>query len=452
LIQALQGPAYERLKDQLIAATGLAFYADRNELLAGAIGARLTYLGLRDCSSYAGLLSDGKRGRDEMETLTAQLTIGETYFFRDEEFYSALREIVLPDILERRQSSKRLRIWSAGCAAGAEPYSLAIILMDEMAARIAGWQVDIYATDLSKDSLTRAAAGKFRAAALRSTSDRVKRECFSKEGLIWTIHPRYKRWISFHHMNLVGSGFSTAFSGGLHFDLILCRNVMIYFAPEVIHRLIGRFHESLEDWGWLVVGSSEYGLDNYKAYRTVNAPGARLYQKAIVRPPSETVETRRPAAPTQRLAAKAGRQPAGTDPLVSQCPEDMDGLRTLADRGDWQGAADYGQRLLAQDRLNPALHFYRALIFENLGTADEPERSLRQAIYLDRNFALAHYHLGLALKKHGEIRAAARSFGNVLKVLAGTAADQAIVTAGSGVTATVLKELARMHMAGSSRA
>ncbi len=113
----------------------------------------------------------------------------------------------------------------------------------------------------------------------------------------------------------------------------------------------------------------------------------------------------------------------------------MEGLRQLADRGDWQGAAEYGQRLLTQDRLNPEIHFYQALIFENLGIADEAERSLRQAIYLDRNFALAHYHLGLALKRDRQMRAAARSFGNVLKVLAGMP-DDAIVTAGPGVTAT----------------
>lgn len=450
-MQVLSDPAYERLKDQLIAATGLAFYADRNELLAGAIGARLSYLELPGCASYASFLADGRRGRDEMDALTAQLTIGETYFFRDEEFYAALREIVFPDILERKQSLKRLRIWSAGCATGAEPYSVAILLMDEMAAQVAGWQVEIYATDMNKGCLARAAEGKFRPAALRSTSEMVKHACFSNDGRTWTIHSRYKRWVSFHHMNLVENGFSTAFTGGSRFDLILCRNVMIYFAPEVIHRLIGRFHESLEDWGWLVVGSSEYGLDNYKAYRTVNAPGARLYQKAPISQRRLGAAPEPPPA-AHRPAAGPLTQPQALPRLpVWQCPEDMDGLRALADRGEWQGAAEYGQRLLAQDGLNPAVHFYRALIFDNLGIADEPERSLRQAIYLDRNFALAHYHLGVALKKHGETRAAARSFRNVLKVLAG-AADQTLVAGGPGVTVTALKELARMHMAGSSGA
>jgi chemotaxis protein methyltransferase CheR len=123
----------------------------------------------------------------------------------------------------------------------------------------------------------------------------------------------------------------------------------------------------------------------------------------------------------------------------------MNGFRRLADNGDWQGAVEYGQKLLTQDRLNPAIHFYQALIFENLGIPDESERSLRQAIYLDRNFAMAHYHLGLALKRNRKTREAARSFGNALRVLA-SAPEDGTVTAGSGISVAFLKELAKMHL------
>ena len=126
-------------------------------------------------------------------------------------------------------------------------------------------------------------------------------------------------------------------------------------------------------------------------------------------------------------------------------PADIQGLRLLADSGDWRSAAEYGERLLTQDRLDPAIHFYQGLILENLGIVNESERSLRQAIYLDRKFALAHYHLGLVLKRDRQMAAAARSFGNVLKVLTGMP-DDAIVTGGSGVTVTGLKELAKMHL------
>ncbi len=434
-------PAYGRLKDHLIASTGLAFYADRDILLTELIAERLSDLGLRDCSSYAEFLAAGEKGSAEMDVLISQLTIGETYFFRDEAQFAAIRDIILPDILERNRLSRQLRIWSAGCATGAEPYSLAILLARELADKIDGWQVAIYATDLNRSYLTQAAEGKFQAWALRSTSDEVKRQCFSNAGLIWTIHPRYKQWVSFHYMNLAGSEFSTPLAAGSYFDLILCRNVMIYFAPEVTRRLIGHFHQSLEDEGWLVVGASECDLENYKAFRTVNATGASLYQKKALpggwmevaaEPPRPLAAPRPPAEPLAKPPGEPGRA-------------DMEGLRQLTDRGDWQAAAEYGQRLLAQERLNPAIHFHQALVFENLGIIDESERSLRQAIYLDRKFAMAHYHLGLALKRDRKIRAAARSFGNVLKVLAGMP-DDAIVAAGPGITVTELMELTKMHL------
>jgi chemotaxis protein methyltransferase CheR len=445
-----QDPGYGQLKDQLIESTGLAFYADRDEPLTALVAERLAVLGLRNCSSYAEFLAYGETGCAEMDVLIAHLTIGETYFFRDEEQFAAIRDVILPDILARKRCSKQLMIWSAGCATGAEPYSLAILLSRGLGHQMAGWQIAIHATDLNRSFLFQAAQGKFRAGALRSTPDAVKRECFLKEGLVWAIHPRFKEWILFHQMNLMDSEFSTSFPPGTHFDLILCRNVMIYFSREVNGRLIGQFHQSLGDGGWLVVGAAESNMDNLKIFRGVNAAGARLFQKTPL--PSGPSEAASEAAPepeskiSPAAPAPSREFPAGPPQVV---PADLDGLRQLADHGDWQGAADYGKRLLSQNGLNAEVHFYHALIFEKLGIANEPELSLRHAIYLDRKFALAHYHLGLALKRGGQTAAAERSFGNVVKVLAGLP-DLAIVTAGPGVTVTGLKELAKMHLGISS--
>jgi chemotaxis protein methyltransferase CheR len=411
--------------------TGLAFYNDRDEVLAKLIAGRLSNLGLPNCASYSRFLTD-KTGAAEMEVLISKLTIGETYFFRDEEQFTALRDLVLPDILRRNRSTRQLRIWSAGCATGAEPYSLAILLMREMACEIAGWQVEIHGTDLNQTYLARAAAGEFRAWALRSTPDAVKRECFRKQGLVWTIHPQFKRWVSFHQMNLVESRLSMPFSMGQHFDLILCRNVMIYFKPEVSRRLIGHFHQALNEEGWLVVGATEHNLVDQSSFSPVRTAGAKVYQKT--------------AAPVAK-AGMAREQESAHTPIAEAEPRlpDMDALRLLADRGDWENAAEYSRKLLKEDKLNPETHFYQALILQNIGIADEPERSLRQAIYLDRNFAIAHYHLGLTLKRDGQTLAAARSFGNVLKVLVGVH-DESNMAAAPGVTAVGLRGLAQMQL------
>ncbi len=329
----------------------------------------------------------------------------------------------------------RIRIWSAGCASGAEPYSLAILLERELGERTADWKIAIHATDLSRSHLERAAAGKFHQWALRSTSAATQLECFSHEADTWTIHPRYQRWVSFHQMNLAAGKLSTPWPADTRFDLILCRNVMIYFAPRVNRRLVGQFYYALEQGGWLVVGATECNIDTYQAFCTVDAPGARLYQK-----PAAFSDT--PVAQPEKLPTPPALSPQ--PPIAHQKPADVAGLLALADCGDWGTAAVYAEQLLLHDRLNPAIHFYRALILENLGSVPEAERSLRQAIYLDRGFALAHYHLGLALKRARKAHAAARSFGNVLQLLEGVA-DDAIVAAGAGVTAARLRELAQMQ-------
>ncbi len=435
-----QDPAFRQLKRELIESTGLAFYAERDSLLTEVVKARLTNLGLRDCSAYTRFLTEGEEGGAEMELLIGQLTIGETYFFRDQEQFAAIRDIILPDILENKRSSKELRIWSAGCSTGAEPYSLAILLADEMARQIAGWKVSIYASDLNRSFLAQAAAGKYRAWALRATSEKVKSECFSNQGLLWTLHPRYREWVSFHHVNLAGEQKATPWPTGTHIDLILCRNVMIYFAPEGARRLIGRLHEFLEEGGWLLVGGAESNIENYKAFRSVKADGARLFQKVAAPSP------RREAAPEHpQVACVTTPGPPAEASTILRAQHDAEGLREIADRGDWQGAAQYGERLLERDRLNPAVHFYQALIFENLGILNEAARFLRQAIYLDRKFALAHYHMGLALERDRHARAASRSFENVLRVL-GDMPNDAAVRAGPGITVAALRDLARTRL------
>jgi chemotaxis protein methyltransferase CheR len=275
-----EDPNYSRLKDYLIASTGLAYYRDRDQYMAELIGRRLSKLGLDDCASYSQRLSDGKEGRDELDALIADLTIGETYFFRDREQFDAIRDVIIPEILDRKQSNKRLRIWSAGCANGAEPYSLAILLARELGHLLDGWDVSIFATDINRQSLAEAQAGRFQEWALRCTSAAVKRECFSTQGRVWAIHREYKEWTTFGHMNLVASEFPSPLHPVSPFDLILCRYVMIYFAPEVIRRLVRQFHESLTDGGWFVAGAAEHNMETFSCFNTVGAPGATVYRKS----------------------------------------------------------------------------------------------------------------------------------------------------------------------------
>jgi len=450
-VQAVvEDPQFNRLKALVIEATGMAFYTDKNEELARIIQSRLSETGIGDCAAYIDHL-----GGDEMDLLVAELTIGETYFFRHKEQFDAFRDVILPGLLERNQDTRRLRIWSAGCATGPEPYSLAILLKREFGPRLAGWQVSIVATDINQKFLSRAREGRYDEWAFRTIPDDVLRDCFDKSGRQWVIKPEYKRVVTFQHHNLIKNRFPSLIDNIAGFDIIICRNVIIYFSRETIEALIPCFRDSLNDGGWLVMGHAEPNMELFRNFRTVTCPGAILYQKADIAP----VEQRPPpqsAAPIRTVAPLVpARKPAAPRPPVSRQPSpptptsgrstSLDAARALADSGRWQESIDATNALLASTPLDPAIHFFRALVLEQMGNSDECEKALRRAIYLDRRMVLPHYHLGLFLWRRNDSQGAARSFRNVLGLL-DDLADNATFPDGDDMTAGQLRETVLMQL------
>ena len=457
-------PHYPALKELLVESTGLNYYADKDTDLARRLERRMRVTGIRDCASYLQLLRDPVRGAPERDELIAEITIGETYFFRHREHFDALRDVVIPDIVSRNQSKRTLRIWSAGCANGSEPYSTAILLKRELIAPIPGWNVSILGTDINRHCLARARQGRYEEWALRSTPDNVRQECFSNSGNAWTIAAPYREWVSFQYHNLVDDSFPSLVNNLSAFDLIVCRNVMIYFGTELMRRMVRQFHECLVPGGWLLVGPAEPNMSCFTAFRTVNAPGLTLYQKpedgSFPRPPAvfpinlpevpgvsfspldrpldRSIE-RPPDWPMDRpLDRLTARAPASVPPTLAD-------VRRHADQGDWLKAVQCCEELLRQDGLNARAHFCHALVLEQTARHTEAERSLRRAIYLDRKFVLPHYYLALLLQSHGDPRRAMRSFDNTLDLLR-SCPDSDVVPDADGITVAELKKLAQTHL------
>jgi chemotaxis protein methyltransferase CheR len=420
-------PSYSQLKEHVIESTGLAYYLDKDSDLAERISRRLPKVGLSDCDSYLHLLRDGDNGDMELDELIAELTIGETYFFRYREQFEALQYTVLPELIARNQTSRRLRIWSAGCATGAEAYSIAILLRREFSESLAGWDVSIIGTDINRAFLTRARTGEFEEWAFRSTPDELKWACFQRAGDRWVINPEYKDGVGFQYHNLVKHPFPSLINNLCSFDLILCRNAMIYFSRDIMRRLIAQFHHCLVDNGWLLVGHAEPSPDLFTAFEIVNAPGTILFRKgpgfaapigqnAAVELPSTWMESLRTVSSVPIIVPariQAEPVPAPAENAVDSALPQLSDVCLLADQGQWENAARCSQRLLETDGLNPRAHFYYSLVLEQMGLHDEAERSLRRAVYLDRSFALAHYYLGLVLQKKNDRRGSERSFENV---------------------------------------
>lgn len=428
--------SFRSLKAHVIETTGLAYYEDKDADLARRIERRLYNLSVRDCAAYLECLRDPVRGPAELDELISEITIGETYFFRHREHFDALRDIVIPDLMARNRLRCSLRVWSAGCADGPEPYSLAILLEREMSPELTGWDVSIVGTDINRRCLARACEGKFEEWALRSTADSVRRECFVNAGKLWTLNPRYRRRVSFQYHNLV-EHHSPPLVNDSMFDLIICRNVLIYFDAESMRQIITRFHTCLAPGAWLLVGPTEPNMTSFKSFQVVNASGVTLYQKpADFVPAAET-----PVFRTADIAIPAAAvAQAVTQPTYEKSADLLGELRSHANRGEWEVAIHCCEQLLQAETLNSTAHFYHGLILEQLGKLEEAERALRKAIYIDPQSAVSHYYLGLLLQSQKKQVPAIRAFEHALALLV-TRADSDTFREADDITVGDMKRL-----------
>jgi len=180
------------------------------------------------------------------------MTVNETYFFRDKTPFDQLRDIVLPKLIGARSATKTLRIWSAACSTGQEPYSIAM-LMDEFANRLSGWRIEIVGTDLSDAILTKARNGAYSQFEIQrglSTSQLLRH--FNQLGNVWQISEKLRSRVSFRALNLLDSYASLG-----TFDIILCRNVLIYFDVPRKADVLNRLSRALTSDGFLLLGASE---------------------------------------------------------------------------------------------------------------------------------------------------------------------------------------------------
>jgi chemotaxis protein methyltransferase CheR len=210
------------------------------------------------CGSYRELVRLARSGsEDELRSLLVDaITTNETLFFRDAAPFEALRHKVLPDLFDRRESAggpRRLRIWSAACSTGQEPYSLAMLLADLLEDELPDWELEILGTDICDAALRQATAGVYRDVEIRrGLTDAELGRHFRREGEEWRVRPELARLVRFERRNLL-----EPFAGVGSFDLVLCRNVAIYFKPEARRDLYLRLVRQLERGGYLFTSSSE---------------------------------------------------------------------------------------------------------------------------------------------------------------------------------------------------
>ncbi len=438
-----------RLSEFIAARMGLHFPQERWGDLANGLALAAGEHGLQDAEEYAQWLLSAALTRREIEALASHLTVGETYFFREKRSFEILEDEVIPELIRVHGSGDlRLRIWSAGCCTGEEAYTVAMLL-DKMIPNLFDWNVTILATDINPQFLESASRGIYGEWSFRGVPPGITERYFVRlpAGKL-QIARRIRDSVSFSLLNLAEDAYPSLVNNTNAMDVVLCRNVLMYFTPEHAARVVENLYATLVDKGWLLVAPSETSQILFSKFTIVNFPDAIFYRKSVFSPPS---------FPNLEAASVAVAEPSVlpiplSAPDVSQREErsfsngtrDTDSpilrAQILANRGELTEALAWCDRAISGDVLNPTHRFLRAMVAEELGRLDEAKRFLEQTLYLDKDFVMAHFALGNLTKRIGRHVLSRKHFRSALRLLQRLEPD-APVPESAGLTAGRLTEI-----------
>ena len=272
-------PIFRQIRDLVYKVSGIYQLEEKLYLLADSCGRRMKHLNLKTPRDYWDRLTAHANRDAELRQLLNEVTIGETCLFRSQPQIDALRQVILPEIVNERskQIVKRLRIWSAGCSTGEEAYTLAMIVLEEKDRLFKEWTVEILATDLNDNSVETAKAGIYGDYALRSTTEYFKRKYFTRaDEKKLQVQQEVKKLVSFSRLNLQDDS-KMLFMKGM--DLIFCCNVLIYFDGPSKSKVVDHFFSNLNSGGYFFLGTSESLLKLNDKFHLVHFPGAIAYWK-----------------------------------------------------------------------------------------------------------------------------------------------------------------------------
>jgi chemotaxis protein methyltransferase CheR len=272
-------PVYRQIRDLVYKVSGIYKAEDKLYLLADGCGRRMKQLGARTPRDYWDQLTAQPSRDGELRQLLNEITIGETCLFRSQPQLDALRKVILPEIVGEKvkQTTKRLRIWSAGCSTGEESYTLAMNMLEEKERLLQGWTVEILATDLNDRSVETAKAGIYGDYAVRNTTEYYKRKYFvTIDDKKLQVRPEVKKLITFSRLNLQDDS-KMLFMKGM--DLIFCCNVLIYFDGVSKSKVINHFFSNLNFGGYFFLGTSESLMKLNEQFHLVHFPGTIAYWK-----------------------------------------------------------------------------------------------------------------------------------------------------------------------------
>jgi chemotaxis protein methyltransferase CheR len=267
---------FQRLATIIYERSGIHFQPSKKYVLESRLSRRLEELKFDNYDQYIMFLTVGPFRDDEFQEMFNRITINETSFFRNEPQLAVFETQVLPQLLESRKATKRLRIWSSASSTGEEPYTLAIQVHRSLGLRLADWNIEILGTDISEKVLTAAQTGRYASYAIRSVNPLVLNRYFKETAGFYQIDPTIQSMVRFEKLNLKDTVAARRFGT---FDVIFCRNVMIYFDDPMKAQVVNMFHQMLAADGTLFIGHSETLRNLPVAFDPMNNPRSFAYTK-----------------------------------------------------------------------------------------------------------------------------------------------------------------------------
>jgi chemotaxis protein methyltransferase CheR len=295
---------FRMIRDFIHERSGIYFAENKMYLVKNRLTKRMAELQMKSVKDYFYHVKYDVSMR-EFNTLMELVTTNETSFFRNEPQLLSFSDEVLPLLVQeksRERGPKNLRIWSAGCSSGEEPYTLAMIILDKLG-NPAEWNIEIVANDISEQVLQKARVGEYAGITLRNVTPVMLQRFFVASGDSYRVRPEVKALVKFSHMNL-NDPKKISILGNM--DAIFCRNVMIYFSEEVRKQLVRGFYNILRPGGYLYIGHSETLHGISKAFKLVYFKNALVYQKEATSTTAAAVTSRAvTAGGTTRMPAAA---------------------------------------------------------------------------------------------------------------------------------------------------
>jgi chemotaxis protein methyltransferase CheR len=440
----------QRIENQL----GLVFAETKYGRLQKHLTTRIKELECENVDDYLDILIDKRRQKDEFAWWSNVLTVGETFFYRNQAQWQALQQCVIPELMKRHQKDREMRFWSAGCATGEEPYTLAILL-NEVISTLSSWQVDILATDVNPEFIKSAKKATYSKRSVRELSSEILRKYYDKKDNQYILREKIKKMVSFMTLNLV-SDWQRSFDWQHgYFDVILCRNVIIYFNHERAQQVVIALSERLNDNGYLFLGHTE-SLFGMNLDFVVERFGNTFYyrksrEQEILSPESSSVilapSMPKPAFPllTPSMALQhANRRRIhlkhefqlttvpnsnGQIPSLQPTPE-TDKSGSVLPLGEKE-ILTKGKKLLQEDSFEEAerlltaaaeehplsgnIHLLHGITSKTQGKMDEALRAFRRVLYLDTNNLLARFYLASLWQAQGTYERATTQYQMLLK-------------------------------------